>query len=125
MIRKKLLLEIFNNIRLGAILLLPVLLLSTSCTKKDSRPLSELESRGKGSYMANCSACHNPDPRLIGSVGPDIAGSSNELLIARVIHQSYPAGYKPKRKSKLMPALPFLENDIAALHAYLNSFIKP
>ena len=109
---------------LGASFLLSVFLI-TSCSKNGSdRPLSALESRGKASYMSNCIACHNQDPRLVGSVGPDIAGSSLELITARVIHQSYPPGYLPKRKSGLMPILPFLENDIPALHAYLNSFTK-
>lgn len=111
---------------LGAILLLPVLLLS-SCDKKKTRPLTALESlelRGKGSYMANCTACHNPNPRLAGSIGPDVAGSSLELITERVLHQSYPPGYKPKRTSRLMVALPFLKDDLPALHAYLNSFTK-
>lgn len=111
---------------LGAKFLLPVLfllliLLLSGCNK-NSKPLTALESRGKSSYMSNCIACHNPDPRLAGSVGPDIAGSSLELVTARVLHQKYPAGYKPKRTSGLMPALPFLEGDLPALHAYLNSF---
>jgi mono/diheme cytochrome c family protein len=105
----------------GAILLFPVLLI-TNCKKEASRPLSVLETKGKGIYMANCTACHNPDPRLTGSVGPEIAGPSLELITARVLYQSYPAGYRPKRKSKLMPPLPFLVHDIPALHAYLNSF---
>lgn len=112
------------NIVLGAILLLPVLLL-TSCNKKESRPLSPIEAlqaRGKSSYMANCTACHNPDPRLAGSIGPEIAGSGLELITARVLHQAYPPGYKPKRTSRLMAPLPFLANDLPALHAYLNSF---
>ncbi|MDD4976510.1 MAG: cytochrome c [Bacteriovorax sp.] len=106
--------------------MLPVLLLTTiiGCQKEGSKPLSALESRGKSAYLANCTACHNPDPRLVGSIGPDIAGSSLELITARVLHQSYPPGYKSKRKSSLMPALPFLERDLPALHAYLNSFIK-
>ena len=115
----------YKNIIRGAILLLPVLLLTSmilmpGCNK--SKPLTALESRGKGLYMANCLACHNQDPTLAGSVGPDIAGSSMELLTARVIHRSYPPGYKPKRNSSLMPALPFLEADLPAIHAYLNSF---
>ena len=117
---------ILKKFILGAILLLPVLVMTTmtSCKKEDSKPLSELETRGKGLFMANCTACHNPDPRLAGSIGPEIAGSSLELITSRVLHQSYPSGYRPKRKSSLMPALPFLEHDIPALHAYLNSFTK-
>lgn len=112
---------IFKNYSQGAIFLLPVFLL-LSCTQGPK--LTALEERGKGIYMANCSTCHNPDPRLVGSVGPDIADSSLELLTARVLHQSYPKDYKPKRTSGLMPALPFLDKDIPTLHAYLNSFNK-
>lgn len=106
---------------LGAILLLPVLILS-SCSKEESKPLTAIEQRGKSVFMANCITCHNQDPRLVGSVGPNIAGSSLELITARVMHQSYPPGYKPKRPTGLMPALPFLEKDLPAIHAYLNSF---
>lgn len=107
---------------LGASLLLPVLIFS-ACTKEE-RPLTDLEKRGKTVFVSNCIVCHNQDPRLAGSVGPDIAGSSLELVSARVMHQSYPPGYKPKRATKIMPALPFLEKDLPAVQAYLNSFTK-
>lgn len=111
----------FKNIQ-GAILLLSVFFFS-ACDNS-SKPLSPLESQGKTVFMSNCIACHNPDPRLAGSIGPEIAGSSLELITARVMHQSYPIGYSPKRGSKLMPALPFLEKDLVSIHAYLNSFKK-
>jgi len=84
--------------------------------------LSPLESRGKGVYLSNCIACHNPDPRLDGSVGPAVAQSSQELLEARILHRSYPAGYKPKRTSGNMPDFPQLKDDIPALQAYLATF---
>ena len=115
-------LKSFKNM-MGASFLLPFLFFF-SCSKNESRPLTPLESQGKAAYMSVCIACHNPDPRLAGSVGPEIAGSSLELITARVLHKSYPVGYKPKRQSGLMPALPTLEKDIPALHAYLNSFNK-
>lgn len=105
----------------GAIFLLPVLFFS-ACD--NTKPLSALETQGKTVFMSNCIACHNQDPQLSGSIGPDIAGSSLELITARIMHQSYPEGYRPKRSSKLMPALPFLEKDMPAIHAYLNSFKK-
>ena len=105
----------------GAIILLPVLWLC-SCQRDESIALSPLATLGKGKYMANCTACHNPNPRLAGSVGPAIAGPSLELITARIMHQTYPRGYKPKQNSNLMPPLPFLERDIPALHAFLNSF---
>lgn len=108
---------------LGASLLLPVFLFS-GCSKETEKSMSTQEARGKMIYLSNCIACHNQDPRLAGSVGPDIADASLELIRERVLHQKYPAGYVPKRKSALMPALPFLEQDIPALHAYLNTFKK-
>lgn len=101
------------------------LLSLVSCQKKEaSAPLSALESRGKGVFLANCIACHNPDPRLDGSVGPAIAWSSEDLLTHRVLTRDYPVGYTPKRKSDQMPDFPQLKDDIPALHAYLNSFKK-
>ncbi len=113
----------YLNLLLRAILLLSVFILS-GCSRPNGVALSALASQGKATYMSNCIACHNPDPRLVGSIGPDVAGSSLELLTARILHKSYPLGYKPKRTSGLMPELPFLEKDIPALHAYLNSFIQ-
>jgi len=111
----------FFNILWGALLVLPLI---TACNKDNQRPLTALEIQGKASYMSNCIACHNPDPRLAGSIGPDVAFSSMELLTARIKYKSYPAGYKPKRETALMPDLSILEKDIPAIHAYLNSFTK-
>lgn len=99
-------------------------LISLTGCSRDERPLTDLEKKGKTVYATNCTSCHNPDPRRPGSLGPEIADSSLELLKARVLHKSYPAGYKPKRDSKLMPELPFLEKDLPALEAYLKSFAK-
>lgn len=107
----------------GVSFLLPLLLI-IACNKEAQRPLTPLESQGKAVYMSVCISCHNPDPRLVGSVGPDVAFSSKELLTARMLHQAYPPGYKPKRETGLMPNLSMLEKDIPALHAYLNSFKK-
>ena len=80
-----------------------------------------LLSKGKAVYQAHCIACHNSNPKMAGAVGPEIWGSSQELIQARVIHGTYPKDYTPKRKTKLMVPLPQLESDLAALHTYLNS----
>jgi mono/diheme cytochrome c family protein len=85
--------------------------------KKQEDPLA---ARGRGVYMANCIACHNPNPRKDGNVGPALQGSSEELLRARVLEMRYPPGYKPKRPTKLMPPQPHLAPEIGALHAFLN-----
>ena len=98
-----------------------------SCTKKSESPLTQEEtsakllSVGRSTYLSSCTACHNPDPRKDGPVGPAVWGSSLELLQKRILEASYPAGYKPKRESHNMIALPHLKPDIPAIHAYLNA----
>lgn len=83
-------------------------------------PEDALLKKGKTVYESYCIACHNRDPKVRGSVGPDVWGSSLELLEARVIQGKYPDGYTPKQTTGAMAALPFLKNDLPALHAYLN-----
>ncbi len=70
-------------------------------------------------YKNVCVACHNADPSQLGSLGPAIAGSSRELLEARVVHGTYPAGYTPKNPGNVMPKFPHLAGSIDALAAYL------
>jgi len=76
--------------------------------------------KGKSVYNANCIACHNPDPSKDGPVGPALKGSSAELLKLRVMDAKYPAGYKPKRDTNLMPPLPHLAGNIDDLAAFLK-----
>lgn len=106
----------------GGALLLPLL----SCQKNagTQKPLTALEARGKAVYFSNCIQCHNPNPTLDGSIGPAVAGSSLDLITHRVLTRDYPAGYKPKRSSDVMPDFPQLKDDVPGLHAYLNSFVK-
>ncbi|MGE0615279.1 MAG: cytochrome c [Bacteriovoracia bacterium] len=82
---------------------------------------AKLVSRGKAIYQTSCIACHNPDPRKGGTLGPEIAGSSEALIEARVMRAEYPQGYTPKRTTKSMVAMPQLKGEIQALTAYLNS----
>ena len=97
--------------------------LLVGCTPKtppSGGPEVSLASRGEAVYMANCIACHNKDPKLDGPIGPANHGSSLDLVRARVLEAKYPPNYKPKRDTKLMQPMPFLKNDIEALHAFLN-----
>lgn len=89
--------------------------------KDSSATPAQSFARGKAVYMANCIACHNADPSKDGGVGPAIQGASRELLETRVLAGKYPPGYTPKRKTGLMPAQPYLKDDIPAIHAFLNS----
>ena len=76
--------------------------------------------RGRQAYLAQCIACHNPDPTQPGAVGPPIKGSSRELLEAKVLNGTYPAGYTPKRPTKVMVPIPAAAPEIASLAEYLR-----
>jgi mono/diheme cytochrome c family protein len=77
--------------------------------------------KGRVLYAANCTACHNPDPSKDGSLGPALKGSPLELVQARVLRGEYPPGYSPKRQTRIMQKLPLTEEDVAAIHAFLNA----
>ncbi|EPG73733.1 cytochrome C [Leptospira fainei serovar Hurstbridge str. BUT 6] len=83
-------------------------------------PEQKLSAKGKGIYIANCTACHNQNPKLDGPVGPSVANSTFELLKVRIRDGEYPQGYKPKRESKLMTKFPFSDEEISALEVYLK-----
>jgi mono/diheme cytochrome c family protein len=139
-----------TSYRLGLILIVAVSLAMISCSEAETKPAppskpsspgpttpppaetpppveepaenesAALASRGRAVYTANCIACHNVDPNLDGAIGPAIAFSSAELIEAKIMRNEYPEGYTPKRQSKAMIALPYLEKDLPALFAYLN-----
>ena len=76
--------------------------------------------QGRIQYQTQCTACHNTDPKKPGSVGPEVFGSSKELLEARILRAQYPPGYLPKRKTHLMAPLPHLKTAIDSIFIYLN-----
>lgn len=77
-------------------------------------------SRGKQVYLAQCIACHNPDPSKPGALAPAVKGASRELLEARVVSGSYPPGYKPKRETSVMKPMPHLASAVPDLAAFLE-----
>jgi mono/diheme cytochrome c family protein len=88
----------------------------------DSSPEpADLVSDGKQAYLSSCIACHNADPKLDGALGPSVAGASEPLLRARILYGEYPEGYQPKRQTRSMVPMPFLEKQIPAIAAYLAS----
>ena len=98
--------------------LLAALALLAGCGK--SAPRTEAQ-QGQTIYSLHCTACHNPNPKQDGSLGPALAGSSLDMLLARVMRGEYPPGYAPKRSTHIMQPLPLTEEEVKSLHAYLNS----
>ncbi len=76
-------------------------------------------------YVTKCIVCHNANPNLAGTQGPPVAGSSRELIADRVLHLSYPPGYKPKRKTHNMPLIKLAPDQIDDLTAYLKAAKSP
>ena len=81
---------------------------------------SPLAERGRQTFLAQCTACHNPDPAQAGAVGPAVKGTSRDLLEAKVLNGTYPPGYTPKRPTKIMVPIPAVAADIPALAEYLR-----
>lgn len=79
---------------------------------------------GKSLYTSKCIKCHNQNPTKPGVIGPDIAGSSLELITLKTQKKQYPSRYTPKRKTKIMPIIKLSDVEIKKLHDYINSFIK-
>ena len=95
-------------------------LVLNACGKKEEGPETP-QAQGRRVYMTYCVVCHNADPSKDGTNGPALAGSSEELLKTRVLTQSYPPGYKPKRPTQTMPVYPQVKNRISELTAFLNA----
>jgi mono/diheme cytochrome c family protein len=94
---------------------------ATACHAKKVTPVE----RGRIIYMANCLECHHADPNLPGTQGPPIAGSSRALVAARVLHLAYPPGYRPKRNTHKMRAIPTLAPEIGNITAFLQAAQEP
>ena len=77
--------------------------------------------KGRMVYFANCVSCHNNNPKKPGSIGPEVYGVSINVLTQKIVSGKYPVNYIPKRKSKIMPLMPYLNKKISNLHAFINS----
>jgi mono/diheme cytochrome c family protein len=76
--------------------------------------------RGRQIYLAQCSACHHPDPSQAGPLGPPVKGASRALLEAKLLRGTYPPGYTPRRPTTVMPPQPALASEIPALADFLQ-----
>ena len=89
--------------------------------KNEALTLGSDHEKGQVLYYANCISCHNYNPKKSGSIGPEVYGSSKELLSNKINLGIYPKNYKPKRSTKMMPLQPHSDKEIANLHAFLNA----
>lgn len=91
-----------------------------ACSGGDAN-VDTAEVRGEKIYKNICATCHGVDPNYEGTIGPAIAGSSRELVEAKVVRGEYPPGYTPKRETALMTPLPHLKQYVPDLAAYLQA----
>lgn len=129
-----------NIIKWG--LLAPLVLLMTiSCQAKEkirapevitsntkavtSQPITISLDQGRKAYLSNCISCHNKDPNLKGSLGPEVTNVPIEVFKHKILTGKYPdqfpAGFKPRRNSKVMRPIPRVEKDIEAIHHWIKS----
>ena len=92
----------------------------SGCGGGESVPLSEAAQRGRAVYGTVCIACHSPDPSRDGAIGPNLVGTTRELLEWRVVKGEYPPGYTPKRPTGAMPAFPHLAAQLDDLYAFIR-----
>jgi mono/diheme cytochrome c family protein len=95
-----------------------------ACSDAEPQAGDPAVERGRAIYLSVCTACHNADPNLDGSLGPANAGASRELLEAKLLRGSYPPGYVPKRDSQIMPRLEHLAGSLDDLAAFLAAAKK-
>jgi mono/diheme cytochrome c family protein len=94
--------------------------LAAACSSGGEAQLSPAAQRGRAVYMNVCVACHNADPREDGTIGPNLVGTSRELLEWRVTKGQYPPGYVGKRTTHVMPAFPQLAGQVDDLYAFIS-----
>lgn len=84
--------------------------------------------KGKKLYISNCIRCHNKDPNIKGSIGPEVVDAPYEVMYSKIMTGKYPQplpkGFIPKRKSSAMAKLPKLKDDIPSIWAYVQSLKK-
>ena len=107
-----------DNSRLGLALIAVV---TMACAGESEESGDPAVARGEKIYRNICVVCHNPNPNQPGPLGPAIAGSSRELLEARLLRGEYPAGYTPQRNTQQMPRFEFLEPNLDDIVAFLAS----
>lgn len=98
-------------------------ILYISCNKQTSSSTqSDAFYRGESVYKTVCVSCHNRDPRKVGALAPDIAGSELEVIRSMIMTGIPPEGISKKWPEHTMAPLPNLKDKIPDLYEYLKAF---
>ena len=92
------------------------------CNKKSTSDKSVDYYRGEKVYKSICISCHSVDPRKVGPLAPNIAGSELEVIRSMILTGKHPKGVKPKWPDMEMAPPPHLEDEIPYIYEYLKSF---
>ena len=107
---------------ISSCLIFTFIFLLINCSDSSKSQFSDEYLRGKHVYNQNCISCHNPDPRLLGVLAPDIAGSKEEVIRSMILTGKPPKGVKPKWPDAEMAPLPHLESEVPYIYEYLKAF---
>lgn len=84
--------------------------------------------KGRRLYLSHCIQCHNRDPNLKGSLGPEMVDAPLDVMTSKVMTGKYPEklppGFRPKRSTRAMRPIPKLKEDIPSIHAWVQSMKK-
>ena len=105
----------------GFLFVIWVGILSACTSKMPAQIPQDPLQKGHLLYQARCTSCHNANPKIAGSLGPALQGTSLEVLKAKTKEGAYPLDYTPKRKTHLMPKQSLSDEEIQALFGYLNT----
>ena len=106
---------------IGKLALALIAIAPLACGGESEQTGDPAVARGEKIYRNVCVVCHNADPNQAGALGPEIAGTSRELLEAKLLRGEYPSGYTPKRNTQQMPRFEFLKPNLDDIAAFLAS----
>lgn len=91
-------------------------------TKIPTNEVQHLE--GQKIYKMTCAKCHNLNPHIKGSIGPDLYTTPREVFHTKVVTGTYPKDYTPKRKTRTMPRFKHLTTKVDLIYDYIQSIKK-
>lgn len=105
-----------------ALILLFFTVFSFNSQAQSYSPTEMKLTEGKGLYVINCIRCHNANPTKAGAIGPELYTTPNNVFTTKVPNGTYPNGYAPKRRTKIMPKFKSLTTKTDLIYNYIRSF---